>query len=118
MKHLLMISTLSICLISCASTQKEKPLSRNSSNPNPISIQEETIASTTKPEVRKVKIAKPGINPNTILNGVADVLVDGELESDSLKKENAIHVLIDDAVENTAEMEDTENQTNKIKTPR
>ncbi len=113
MKYLL-ITSMSIFLISCASTKREKELSEKSSNPNPITIQEETIASRIKPEVRKVTIARPGIDSNKILNGAADLFVDGELESDSLKKRNAVEVIIDDAVEETAEIEAP---SNKVKTP-
>jgi hypothetical protein len=118
MKFLLITSSLIIFLIGCASS-KDARIMESSDQPNTIDLQEQAIHSATKPEVRKVKIAKPGINPNTLINGVADVLVDGRLESDSLKKENPVHVLIDDAVEKTAELEDTEkNQSNKITMPK
>jgi hypothetical protein len=119
MKSLLITSTFIISLIGCTSTQDTKQTTESIDQSNAIALYEESVPGTTKPEVRKVKIAKPGINPDTLINGVADVLVDGRLESDSLKKENPVHVLIDDAVEKTAELEDTEkNQSNKITMPK
>jgi hypothetical protein len=119
MKQVFIISALIISLMGCASTKDTKQTTETIDQSNSIALHEEAVPGANKPEVRKVKIAQPGISPNTILNGVADVLVDGSLESDSLKKKNTIHVLIDDAVEKTGEMEDTEkDQFNTIKMPK
>lgn len=111
MKSFFISSLMILSLIGCASSKESRQITKpDDSSP---AISEEVIPTPAKtPEVKKVKVAKPGIDPlkvaNGVANGIADLWVDGELESDSLDKENPVHVLIDDVVETTAEHMDTE----------
>ena len=110
MQKIFLLSLLTISLMACASPKETNQITTNESNSAPL--EEETIPGPTKePEVRKVAVAKHGlINPTKVANGVVDVMVDGRLESDSLEKENPVHVLIDDVVEKTAEDIDTQKE--------
>jgi hypothetical protein len=119
MKEMLIASTLIFILTACSSTEMVNKAATSTYDTNSGELHEQQIPGSKKPERKKVHIAQPGISTNTILNGVADVMIDGRLESDSLKKKNAIHVLIDDAVESTGDIEDLKaNQPNKIKIPK
>lgn len=111
MQKILALNLIMISLIGCASSKESNQIA-TTDQANSITLQEETIPGPTNtPEVRKVKVAKHSlIKPTTIANGVADVLVDGRLESDSLEKENPVHVVIDDWVEKTAEDVDTQKE--------
>jgi hypothetical protein len=119
MQKIFLLSLLTISLMACASPKEANQVTTHESNP--VTLEEETIPGPTKePEVKKVKVAKHGfINPATVTNGVVDVMVDGRLESDSLEKENPVHVLIDDWVEKTAEDIDTQKEKpNTIRMPK
>lgn len=107
MKSFFISSLMIFSLTGCASSKEPRQITTpEESSP---AISEEVIPIPTKaPEVKKVKVAKPGIDPLKVANGIADLWIDGELESSSLDKENPVHVLIDDAVETTAEHMDTE----------
>ena len=110
MQKILALNLIMISLMGCTSSKESSQVVTNESNP--VTLQEETIPGPTKePEVRKIAVAKHGlINPTKVANGVVDVMVDGRLESDSLEKENPVHVLIDDVVEKTAEDIDTQKE--------
>ncbi len=120
MQKILALNLIMISLIGCASSKESNQIA-TTDQADSVTLQEETIPGPTqKPEVRKVKVAKHGlINPTTVANGVVDVMVDGRLESDSLEKENPVDVLIDDAIEKTAEDIDTQKEKpNTIRMPK
>lgn len=119
MQKFLVLSLLTIGLMGCVSSKESNFITADHSSPT--RLEEKTIPGPIKvPEVRKISIAKPGIiNATKVANGVVDVLVDGRLESDSLEKENPVQVLIDEAVEKTAENIDTEKErSNTVKMPK
>jgi hypothetical protein len=119
MQKILALNLIVISLMGCASSKEANQITTTDQADSVL--QEETIPGPTqKPEVRKVKVAKHGlINPTTVANGVVDVMVDGRLESDSLEKENPVDVLIDDAIEKTAEDIDTQKEKpDTIKMPK
>jgi hypothetical protein len=102
MKQLIITTFLVTNLVACASNSSPKQSETPGDQLHPGDLQEEMISRPKEPEAKRIKIAQPGISPNTILNGIADVLVDGTLESDSLEKENFVHVLLDDTIEHSA----------------
>jgi hypothetical protein len=123
MKPLFVTIVLLINLTACATTDSPQQSTAPTDQPGPDVLQVENISSPRQAEVKKIKIAQPGVDPtallNGILNGVADVAVDGRFESDSLQKENFIHVLIDDAVESTTDVSELQmNQSNPTNIPK
>ncbi len=117
MQKLVVFNLTLICLMGCTSSQESRQIT-NSDKSIPA-ISEEAIPgpTNTSSEVKKVKVAKPGIDPMKVANGIVDVWVDGRLETDLLDKENPVHVLVDDAIETSAEHLDTErNYENRTET--
>lgn len=106
MKQKLVIFAFALTLAGCSATEPTSNKTIYSKNSLIGELEEQSVPGSKKPEIKKVHIARPGISTGTLLNGVTDILVDGRLESDSLNKKNAVHVLIDDAVENTGEIDD------------